>query len=63
MQVEGEEEEKSAEAKYDEEETLNILSKVVKSGCVETFDWTYTDRKWVHGRQSDQTTTKKVENL
>lgn len=59
-----EEEEKSGTAaKYDEEETLSILSKVVKSGSVETFDWTYADRKWVNGRQSGQTMTKKVENL
>lgn len=56
-------EEVKEESKYDEEEQLNILSKVIKSGSVETFNWEFTDRKWIHGRQSDQTTTKKVENL
>lgn len=57
------EEEKGGEAKLDVEEELNILSKVVKSGSVETFNWEFTDRKWIRNRQSDQTITKKVENL
>ena len=43
-------EEVKEESKYDEEEQLNILSKVIKSGSVETFNWEFTDRKWIHGR-------------
>lgn len=57
------EESKDEVSKFDEEETLSILSKVIKSGSVETFNWEYTDRKWIHGRQSDKVETKRVENL
>ena len=44
------EEEKEEEKKLDDEETLSILSKVIKSGSVETFNWEFTDRKWIHGK-------------
>lgn len=49
--------------RLDEDEKLAMLSKVMKSGSVETFDWEYKDRKFINGRQSDQVTTKKVENI
>ena len=35
---------KKQEEPVDEEEELALLSKVVKSGCVEEFDWKYMDR-------------------
>ena len=57
------EEEKEEEKKLDDEETLSILSKVIKSGSVETFNWEFTDRKWIHGKQSNKVETKRVENL
>ena len=52
---EEEEETKGGAAKevtnLDEEEKLAYLSKVVKSGSVETFNWEYTDRKFELGRK------------
>ena len=49
-----EEEETKGAAKevtnLDEEEKLAYLSKVVKSGSVETFNWEYTDRDFKLGR-------------
>lgn len=47
----------------DEEEKLALLSKVIKSGCVETFNWEYTERKIGNGRNADKLITKKLENL
>ena len=43
-----------------EEERLALLSKVVKSGSVETFSWEYQDRK---SAKSAQTVTKKVTDI
>ena len=46
-------EEKKEDTRFDEEEKLALLSKVVKSGSVETFNWEFPDRKFVNGRTSD----------
>ena len=52
----------------DEDQKLAILSKVVKSGSVETFDWQFTDRvpkksSNTGGRKSDDLVTTKLTNL
>lgn len=44
------EEEKKEVDDVDLDEKLEMLSKVVKTGSVETFDWEYQDRKLVNGR-------------
>ena len=46
-----------------DDERLMILSKVVKSGSVETFNWEYTDRKFVNGRKTNTFVTKKLTDL
>ena len=51
-------------ADYDDDEKLAILSKVVKSGSVETFNWEFTDhRRTGAGQKTGQIITKKVENI
>jgi hypothetical protein len=54
------EEEKKEDTRFDEEQKLALLSKVVKSGCVETFNWEFTDRKFVNGKSSEVTVSRKV---
>ena len=64
-----EEETKGGTAKevtnLDEEEKLAYLSKVVKSGSVETFNWEYTDRKYDLGRNKSnfETVTRQVKDI
>ena len=61
--AEMQEEEKKEDTRFDEDQKLALLSKVVKSGCVETFNWEFTDRKFVNGKTSDVTVSRKVQDI
>lgn len=56
-------EETKSSVTLDEEAKLAQLSKVIKSGSVETFDWQYTDRVFKNGRKTDEFVTTKITNL
>lgn len=42
---------------------LALLSKVVKTGSVETFNWEYKDSEFINGRKTGVTVTRKVQDL
>ena len=54
---------KGAAGACDDDEKLALLSKVVESDSVETFDWKYTEREYVNGNLTKKIVTKKLENL
>ena len=58
-------EESKDKNQVDEDQRLALLSKVIKSGSVETFDWSYTDRvqKKAGRNSSDELVTTKIINL
>jgi len=53
----------TADGEVAEDDKLARLSKVVKTGCVETFDWQFQEPVFKDGRKTEKFVTKEVRDL